>query len=201
MLPSFISEIWGIIFFFIAQISNSITLGIIKLSFLIFSFKLYITQFFNFNSNFIFDTFKQSPTTHTYNTNSKTSTFSLNQNSYFSSETLLLTRSLSKTIYSLNQLRDSKYFENFFLPSQIKTETPIEFLIFETSDFDYKEDVAQTPLSLVDNINLYKPRFNFLNKTIKLNLNSLNDLSNNYFIHNLSNFNIYSNLNHSKQNR
>lgn len=168
---------------------------------MVLSFKLYVTQLFNFNSNFIFDTFKQSPNTNLCNIYGKTHIFNLNQNSYFSSETLLLTRSLSKAVYSLNQLRDSKHFENFSLYSQIKHETPIEFLIFEVSDFDSIENVSCKSTLLVDNINLYKPKFNFLNKIIKLNLINLNMLSNNHFIHSLSNYNIYRNLNYSKQNR
>jgi hypothetical protein len=127
-------------FFIIAQISNSITLWIIKLSFLVLGFKFYLTQFFNFNSNFIFDTFRQPRTNLTRNTLPSVESYSFNQTSYFSTETLLLTRSLSKAVYSLNQLRELKHFESLFSSSQIKTETPIEFLLFETVDFGYSEN-------------------------------------------------------------
>lgn len=103
-------------------------------------FKLYLTQFFNFNSNFIFDTFTQSRTNLTRNPLPPVEPYSFNQTSYFSTETLLLTRSLSKAVYSLNQLRDLKHFESLFSSPKIKTETPIEFLLFETVDFGYIEN-------------------------------------------------------------
>jgi hypothetical protein len=73
--------------------------------------------------------------------------------------------------------------------------------MFETIDFNYTENLNWKPTSLVNKINLYKSKFDFQNKTVTLNLTNLNTLSNNSFIHNLVNFNIYTNLKHSKQNR
>jgi hypothetical protein len=103
-------------------------LSLIKLSFLVFSFKLYITQLFNFNSNFIFETFKRSSYSSSSISSPKTNTYTLDQQSYFTSETLLLTKSLSKATYSINQLRDSKHFQNFLFRLKSKLRHRLSFL-------------------------------------------------------------------------
>jgi hypothetical protein len=57
------------------------------------------------------------------------------------------------------------------------------------------------PNQCLKNIYSYNPNFNFSNKTINLNFKTLNNFNNHLFTSNLSNFNIYTNLQQSKQNR
>jgi hypothetical protein len=201
LLPAFVSEVWGITFFVLAQISNTVTLGILKLSFLLFSVKMYFSRIFNITPDFIFDTFEKSK----INGSSKSTTiampYELSTNSYFTPETLLLTHNLSKVNYALNKLQDSKRMSNFFQSTQFKTETPIEFLLYESIDFNFSEDCEWKPTQLCYSIKAYKPSFAFDNKSLKLSLSTLNKLQNSSMVSYLSNFNIYKNLNQSKQNR
>ena len=101
---------------------------------------MYFSRIFNITPDFIFDTFEKSK----INGSSKSTTiampYELSTNSYFTPETLLLTHNLSKVNYALNKLQDSKRMSNFFQSTQFKTETPLEFLLYESIDFNFSED-------------------------------------------------------------
>ncbi len=201
LLPAFFSEIWGTFFFIFAQVSNTVTLGILKLSFLVLALKVYLSQLLSFNSTFIFETFTRSSNTHKSTKGTKSDVFELSHHSYFSPETLLLTHNLSKVNYTLNKLYDSKRVENFIRSIKFQTETPIEFLLYESTDITFSEDCTWKPSQLYQSIISYRPNFTFSTKSLKLDLGSLNKLQNLPITSSLSNFNIYKNLNQSKQNR
>jgi hypothetical protein len=87
----------------------------------------------------IFNTFTQSLGATQESGLSYKQTYNLNTNSYFSPETLLLTHNLSKVNYALNKLYDTKRIENFLQSTKVKMTTPIDFLLYETIDFNYSE--------------------------------------------------------------
>jgi hypothetical protein len=65
----------------------------------------------------------------------------------------------------------------------------------------YSETGSWKPSQLHHNITNYQPNFHFDNKSLVINLNILNELSKSTHMNTLSNFNVFSNLNQSKQNR
>jgi hypothetical protein len=95
---------------------------------------------FHFNSGFVFDIFNESVKVSNGKNVDSQKMLELGKHDYFSTETLLLTRSLSKTTYALNKLYDSKRLENFFHSLKFNNETSIELLMYETVDFGYAED-------------------------------------------------------------
>lgn len=206
-LPAFVSELWGLIFFILSQVSNTLTLFLLKLSFFLLSCKIYLYRMFGFNSNFVFDSFINAPTSSQKTAPHKTSMVNNSTNYSFTSKTLYsnelieVTHSLSNAIRALRKLKDSKTFDNFILSLQKTSQLNIEFLIRDTLDFGNSEASTWKPRSIVTNILAYKPSFNFEHKSLSLNLNNLNEVNKNALSHTLSNFNIYTNLNQSKQNR
>lgn len=132
---------------------------------------------------------------------SNSNTYSLTANASYSGELLEVTHSLSNAIRALRKLKDSKTFDNFILSLQKNPQLSIEFLAKDVLDFGNKELLGWKPRSLTSNILIYKPNFNFNHKSLTLNLNDLNEVNKNTLSHTLSNFNIYTNLNQSKQNR
>lgn len=206
-LPAFISEVWGLVFFLFAQFSNIILLSFIKLSFLALSIKYYITRLLGFNTNFIFDTFTQTTKLNTTQYDSKehkhnlTLTYNLTTNTVLSSDTLKLSYSLSKALQTLAKINDSNTYQKFILSLQTRQQTSNEFLLYDILDFGYNNSSIWKPNNITQDITIYKPNFRFFNKAINLNLKELNLLSNNVFMAGLSNFNIYTNLQQSKQNR
>ena len=107
---------------------------------MLITIKIYLARIFHFNSGFVFDTFNESSKVSNIQCVNSQKTLELSKHDYFSTETLLLTRSLSKTTYALNKLYDSKRLENFFRSIKFNNETPIELLMYETIDFGYAEN-------------------------------------------------------------
>lgn len=206
-LPAFVSEIWGLIFFILSQISNTLTLFLLKLGFFLLSCKIYLYRMLGFNSNFIFESFVNTSTSPQKLTIDKkkltisSTNYSFTSKTSYSSELIEVTHSLSNAIRALRKLKDSKTFDNFLLSLQQKQHLNIEFLIKDVLDFGNNESLSWKPRFIVANVLSYKPDFNFGHKTLNLNLNKLNEINKNTLSHTLSNLNIYTNLNQSKQNR
>ena len=206
-LPAFVSEIWGLIFFILSQISNTLTLFLLKISFFLLSCKIYLYRILGFNSNFIFESFvNTSISTKQTIINKETSicnstNYSFTSKTPYSNELIEITHSLSNAIRALRKLKDSKTFDNFLLSLQQKQHLNIEFLIKDVLDFGNSESLNWKPRFIVANIASYKPNFNFEHKTLNLTLNKLNEINKNPLSNTLLNFNIYTNLNQSKQNR
>lgn len=206
-LPAFLSELRGIFFFIIANLSNALTLSFIKAGFLILSAKLYIIRLFGFNTSFVFDTFSQTPSQSSHPVSNESSLFvsnlnyTLTHNASYSTGTLELVRNLSRSTYALARLQETHTFHRFLTTNTRQPVTMVEFLLHETLDFGYAEACAYKPQQLFRNITQYKSNFNFTNKSINLDLKTLNNLNSNSFMKNLSNLNVYTNLNQSKQNR
>jgi len=206
-LPAFLSEIRGVCFFIIANLSNALTLSFIKVGFLVLSAKLYLIRLFGFNTSFIFETFSQTPSKSYYSSNAEPNLFvsnfdyTLTNNANYNTSTLELVRNLSRSTYALARLQETQIFHRFLATNNSKPVTMIEFLLHETLDFGYAEVCGYKPQQLFRNITQYKSNFNFTNKSISLDLKTLNNLNSNTFMKNLSNLNVYTNLNQSKQNR
>lgn len=141
-LPAFLSEVVGLFFFILLQLSNAFSLVILKLGFLLLAFKLYMFRLFGFSSNLWlnFPTFKSG----NKHISSLNNTQAFNINSYgfsskpFNNDTLFnLTYSLSKTIHSLSKLNDSKIFQNFILSFHHGRTLQIEFLLKDVTNLPF----------------------------------------------------------------
>jgi hypothetical protein len=159
------------------------------------------------NSTFLFDTFLKAPSTEKdspiFSKSLVNNSLSYNfQTPYFyDSTTIELTHSLSKATLALHKLKDSKTFQNFLFSLQKTPHLTFEFMLNDVRDFGFQGNSAWKPKYLTHAVVASKPNFDFQNKSINLTLSDLNELSKNSMSHNLSNLNIYTNLNQSKQNR
>ena len=203
-IPAFLSEIKSLSFFLVAQATNALTLTFIKLGFLLLATKLYLIRLVGFNTGFVFETFSQTPSNTKF---TKSESFISNANYTLTSTvkydigTLELVRNLSRSTHALARLQQTRTFQNFLDSTQRQPITLIEFLLHETLDFGYAEPCSYKPRQLYHGVNSYKPDFGFKNKSVTLDLKTLNALNNTSFMKNLSNLNVYTNLNQSKQNR
>jgi hypothetical protein len=198
-LPAFVSELYGLLFFLVAQAFNTISLSLIKLTFLLFALKTYLVNLLKPNSNFVFDSFatqtkNDSPHFNKFNTTNPT--FSA---PHLNTEALILTHSLGKVTYNLIKLNDSKSFKNFFDALVKKDQVDHGLTLLSVLDFGFNDDCSYSPRRLTHNINSYKPGFDFATKSIQLSLGDLNLLQENSLMKSLSNLNVYNNLNYSKQ--
>ena len=198
-LPAFISELYGLVFFLVAQVFNTISLSLIKLTFLIFTFKIYLINLLKPNSNFVFDSFSTNTKSSYLHPSKLTNVNPTFSTPHLNVEALMLTHSLGKVTYSLGKLNDSKSFKNFFEALVRGGQVDHGFNLLNVLDFGFSEDCSYSPRLVTHNINSYKPGFDFTSKSIQLSLGDLNALQENPLMKSLSNFNIYTNLNHSKQ--
>ena len=84
---------------------------------------------------------------------------------------------------------------------QKSTKVHIDFLLYDLLDLNYSESGSWKPRQVFNNITNYQPNFNFDNKSLAITLSDINELSNSKYNNALSNFNVFANLNQSKQNR
>lgn len=205
-LPAFASELCGAFFFLLAQISNTFSLLLIKVGFLLLSIKISVYQFLGFNTDFVINSFKPNNLDLEHNKNviiarKKTNNFSLTPNLTYNNELVELSRTLSQAAYALRKLEDSKSVQNLLESLQKPIKMHIDFLLFDLISLDYSESGSWRPRQVYNNILNYQPNLNFDNKSISINLNNLNELSKSNYNNVLSNFNVFLNLNQSKQNR
>lgn len=205
-LPAFISEVSGLFFFILSQFSNSFSLLTLKVGFFLLACKLYIFQLVGFVPNLWLDfTTTKSTQTTVKNLNSpkslRTYSYGFSLKSPNSDNLIDLTYSLSKTVYSLNKLNDSKVFQNFITRFSQERIFQIEFLLKDVTNLPFGDEHSWGSQNICKNILSYKPDFNFMTKNINLTLDNLNTFSNHPLSHTLTNFNVYTNLNQSKQNR
>jgi hypothetical protein len=146
-LPAFISELWGALFFLLAQLSNSFSLFIIKAGFLILGVKVSMWQFLGFDTNFIFNSFKvnsktnnltfQNPTKHI-----NTGEFNFTPNNLYDNNLLELARSLSQATYALRKLQDSSSVQFLIESLQRPTKMHIDLLLYDVLDLNYSENAS-----------------------------------------------------------
>lgn len=126
-------------FFLITCISNAITITIIKISFLTLSAKFWLSRLFNLNSNFLFDAFLQTKSNDTKQSAKSKSQLTLTQNCHLNQEVVNVCYSLSKVNLALGKLQDSHTFDKFILSLKLQTHTPLELLLTEIADLNYRE--------------------------------------------------------------
>ena len=191
-LPAFISEVSGLFFFILSQFSNSFSLLTLKVGFFLLACKLYIFQLVGFVPNLWLDfTTTKSTQTTAKNLNSpkslRTYSYGFSLKSPNSDNLIDLTYSLSKTVYSLNKLNDSKVFQNFITRFSQERIFQIEFLLKDVTNLPFGDEHSWGSQNICKNILSYKPDFNFMTKNINLTLDNLNTFSNHPLSHTLTN--------------
>jgi hypothetical protein len=139
--PAFLSEFFSLFFFLITQISNTLSLTLIKLSFSLLAIKLFLFRFFNFNSNFVFETFSQEPAqgkAFYQNLKNSQTLLTLENNYSLSLEAITLSHSLSKVNFALSKLYDSDRFDNILLSltQQNYITRDFNFFLYELLSFE-----------------------------------------------------------------
>jgi hypothetical protein len=132
------------LFFLIAQVSNTFSLILIKVGFLILSIKALVLQSLGLNTEFILNSFKSSKidpdnVTKFSKTSHKSYELSLTPNQTYSNDLIDLASSLNKATYALRKLNDSKTVQSLIESLQKSNQIHIDFLLYDLLNLGYSE--------------------------------------------------------------